>query len=88
MKKSSIVIAVVLASALVASATDFEKYETFLGYSFVRFSPNSGCNNAAVCGLDFPFAEGFGPDIKLARTQTIMQGASHCDFRYRRQRDR
>jgi hypothetical protein len=40
-----------------------------------------------VCSLDFPFAEGFGPDVKLTRTQTIMQGASHCDFRYRRQRD-
>jgi len=31
-------------------------------------------------------AEGFGPEIKLTRTQTIMQGASHCDFRYRRSR--
>jgi hypothetical protein len=41
-----------------------------------------------VCSSDFPFAEGFGPDIKLTRTQTIMQGASHCDFRYRRQKDR
>jgi L-2-amino-thiazoline-4-carboxylic acid hydrolase-like protein len=40
-----------------------------------------------VCSLDFPFAEGFGPDIKLTRTQTIMQGAGHCDFRYRRQKD-
>ena len=39
-----------------------------------------------VCSADFPTAEGFGPDIKLTRTQTIMQGASHCDFRYRRQR--
>jgi hypothetical protein len=39
-----------------------------------------------VCTLDFPFAEGFDPDIKLTRTQTIMQGASHCNFRYRRQR--
>jgi len=36
---------------------------------------------------DFPFAEGFASDIKLTRTQTIMQGASHCDFRYRRQKD-
>jgi hypothetical protein len=25
-------------------------------------------------------AEGIGPDIKLTRTQTIMQGASPCDF--------
>jgi hypothetical protein len=38
-----------------------------------------------VCSADFPMAEGFVPDIKLTRTQTIMQGASHCDFRYRRQ---
>ena len=37
-----------------------------------------------VCTSDFPLAEGFGPDIKLTRTQTIMQGASHCNFRYRR----
>ncbi len=40
-----------------------------------------------VCSSDFPFAEGLGPDIKLTRTQTIMQGASHCDFRYKRQND-
>ena len=35
-----------------------------------------------VCGADFSMAEGFGPDVQLTRTQTIMQGASHCDFRY------
>ena len=40
-----------------------------------------------VCSLDFPFAEGFGADVELTRTQTIMQGASHCDFRYKRQED-
>jgi hypothetical protein len=38
-----------------------------------------------VCSMDFPFAEGFGSDVKLTRTQTIMQGASHCNFRYRRE---
>jgi hypothetical protein len=37
-----------------------------------------------VCSADFSTAEGYDPDIKLTRTQTIMQGASHCDFRYRR----
>jgi hypothetical protein len=37
-----------------------------------------------VCSADFDTAQGFGADIKLTRTQTIMQGASHCDFRYRR----
>jgi len=37
-----------------------------------------------VCSLDFPMAEGFGRDITLTRTKTIMQGADHCDFLYRR----
>jgi hypothetical protein len=37
-----------------------------------------------VCSADFDTAAGFGGDIKLTRTQTIMQGAPHCDFRYRR----
>jgi phage gp46-like protein len=40
-----------------------------------------------VCSADFDTVEGLGPDIKLARTQTIMQGASHCDFRYMRLRE-
>ena len=37
-----------------------------------------------VCSADFSVAEGFGGDVALTRTQTIMQGASHCDFRYSR----
>jgi hypothetical protein len=37
-----------------------------------------------VCASDFAIADGFGADIEFTRTQTIMQGASHCDFRYRR----
>jgi hypothetical protein len=40
-----------------------------------------------VCSADFAMAEGFDPDVKLTRTQTIMQGASHCDFRYKRLRE-
>ena len=40
-----------------------------------------------VCSADFSTAEGFGPGIKLTRTQTIMQGASHCNFRYQRLRE-
>lgn len=35
-----------------------------------------------VCSLDFPMAEGYGAGVELKRTQTIMQGATHCDFRY------
>ncbi len=37
-----------------------------------------------VCTADFAVADGFGDDVELTRTQTIMQGAPHCDFRYRR----
>ena len=35
------------------------------------------------CSRDFAMAEGFGAGVTLQRTQTIMQGASHCDFRFR-----
>jgi hypothetical protein len=31
-----------------------------------------------VCSME-------GPDAELTRIQTIMQGASHCNFRYKRQ---
>ena len=34
------------------------------------------------CTRDFEFCNGFNSEVKLRRTQTIMQGASHCDFRY------
>ncbi|MEP3107282.1 MAG: L-2-amino-thiazoline-4-carboxylic acid hydrolase [Hyphomicrobiales bacterium] len=39
------------------------------------------------CGRDGTFCTGFNPNIKLDRSQTIMQGASHCDFRYRWEED-
>jgi hypothetical protein len=35
------------------------------------------------CNRDGAFCEGFDAKLKLTRTQTLMQGASHCDFRYR-----
>ncbi|NCG40635.1 MAG: hypothetical protein GWP30_06550 [Actinobacteria bacterium] len=34
------------------------------------------------CTRDFEFCNGFNSEVKLKRTQTIMQGASQCDFRY------
>jgi L-2-amino-thiazoline-4-carboxylic acid hydrolase len=34
------------------------------------------------CQRDFSLVEGFNPAIQLTRTQTIMQGATHCDFRF------
>ena len=35
------------------------------------------------CVRDFALVEGFNPAITLERTQTLMQGAPHCDFRFR-----
>jgi hypothetical protein len=35
-----------------------------------------------TCSADFSMTDGFGSGVQLTRTQTIMQGASHCDFRY------
>ena len=37
---------------------------------------------ALSCCRDAPFARGFHPHLKLARSQTIMEGADYCDFRY------
>jgi predicted ArsR family transcriptional regulator len=34
------------------------------------------------CNRDFSLIEGFNPKVRLTRTQTLMNGASHCDFRY------
>jgi len=35
------------------------------------------------CARDFALIEGFNPDVKLTRKQTIMEGADYCDFRYK-----
>lgn len=37
---------------------------------------------ALSCCRDKPFARGFHPHLKLERSQTIMEGADYCDFRY------
>src|SRR5207249_10348298 len=34
------------------------------------------------CQRDFSLVEGFNPAIRLTRTQTIMEGAPFCDFRF------
>jgi hypothetical protein len=35
------------------------------------------------CNRDFALIDGFNGNAGLTRTQTIMEGAPHCDFRYR-----
>lgn len=34
------------------------------------------------CNRDYAMIDGFNPGLKLTRTQTVMEGASHCDFRF------
>ena len=34
------------------------------------------------CNRDWALIQGFNPDVRLERTQTIMEGAPFCDFRY------
>jgi hypothetical protein len=37
---------------------------------------------ALSCNRDFALIQGFNPNVKLTRTQTLMNGADFCDFRY------
>ena len=34
------------------------------------------------CNRDFAMVKGFNPKLTLKRSQTIMEGATHCDFRF------
>jgi len=36
-----------------------------------------------TCGTDFAVADALCQNWDFSRTQTIMEGASHCDFRYK-----
>jgi hypothetical protein len=45
-------------------------------------APELGFLLTCSADTDFFYAEGFGANVRLTVTQTIMQGASHCDFRY------
>ncbi|MGR8918333.1 MAG: L-2-amino-thiazoline-4-carboxylic acid hydrolase [Gammaproteobacteria bacterium] len=36
-----------------------------------------------TCEIDPPMTRGIGSDLELERTETIMQGAARCDFRWK-----
>jgi hypothetical protein len=36
------------------------------------------------CNRDHAMVVGFNSELELSRNQTIMEGASHCDFRFRK----
>lgn len=64
-----------------------EAYEfNITGCRYAKFFRDLGVPELGyllVCSIDPPMTEGYGGDVELTRTQTIMQGATHCDFRYR-----
>jgi hypothetical protein len=39
------------------------------------------------CNRDFAMVDGFSSNLKLRRTQTVMEGATHCDFRFAAKRE-
>ena len=39
------------------------------------------------CGRDGSLCEGYNPNVTLTRTQTIMGGAPHCDFRFKMKKE-
>ena len=41
-----------------------------------------GIGHLLSCNRDGVFCQGYDPRITLERTQTLMEGAEHCDFRY------
>jgi hypothetical protein len=51
--------------------------ETYRGMGLGEIGPLLSCQR------DHVFCEGYDKRLKLTRTQTIMEGATHCDFRYR-----
>ena len=58
---------------------------TYCGYA--RMYEKMGIKDVGStlsCIRDFSFLKGFNPQIELKRTQTIMEGAKYCDFRFKR----
>jgi hypothetical protein len=50
---------------------------------FFRQIGESELGYVLCCEDDFHITEVGSPEVELTRTQTIMQGASYCDFRWR-----
>ena len=69
-----------------------ERDETHFGFNvtrckFVEMYEQMGARDLGFllsCGRDFAMFEGMAPDVTFERTQTRMQGAEFCDFRYRK----
>ncbi|PZM08601.1 L-2-amino-thiazoline-4-carboxylic acid hydrolase [Rhizobium tubonense] len=68
---------------LKATATEFE-YDV-LRCRYAETYKSMGIGNIGhllSCNRDAVFCEGYDSRISMRRTQTLMGGANHCDFRY------
>jgi len=67
-----------------------EQNETTLNFDVVRCRYSEMYRELGIpelgavfsCNRDYALIEGFNPAANLQRTQTLMEGKSHCDFRY------
>jgi len=67
-----------------------EQNDTTLNFNVVRCRYSEMYRDLGIpelgavfsCNRDYAMIEGFNPDARLTRTQTLMEGKSHCDFRY------
>ncbi len=67
-----------------SDATHFEFRVTRCRYAEMYAEMGLGdIGHLLSCNRDGTFCEGYDPKLKLTRTQTIMSGASHCDFKFR-----
>ena len=66
-----------------STETDFDFNVTRCRYAEMYRSMGLGDLGAVLsCNRDGAFCEGYDPRLKLRRSQTLMQGAPYCDFRY------
>ena len=84
MRKSYLLICAALLSASVAAATDFPTMETFLGYNFVRFNPNSDLApsfnaNGGSGQFVYNFHGGFGAAVDLGAVNRGGSGNTAFD---------
>lgn len=68
-------------------ATDSELFFDVIYCGYAQMYEKMGIKDMGStlsCVRDFSFLKGFNPQIELRRTQTIMEGAKYCDFRFKR----
>lgn len=69
----------------VDKATDEEFHYTVKRCRYAEMYREMGLGHIGhllSCNRDYSFPQGYNPDIGLVRTQTLMEGAPCCDFRY------